>query len=225
MMLSYGFCPRCSQRIETERAREAVVVCAACGFVLSNSEHRLAANSHHKFITVGVAFCALLIGALVQISIWDSYWLEVIPLQIKGAMGASKDSDFEKMAQICLERKRMNCAEDAYAHLAKKDPKQLLRLAKFQISRSRYREAVVTYRNFFLLGGKDLDASFNYARALAQIGEYDEASKYFRYILSSHPDAVLQAAAQNGYEKAQRDRRNPSRAPQRGIASVGSPRQ
>lgn len=214
MMVDPGVCPRCAQRIELERKREAVVVCSACGFVQSSSEHRLAETSHRKFVNVGVGLCLFFVAALVQISVWDNYCLEVIPLQIKEMTGMSQDKDFERMAQICLERKRLNCVETQYAHLSKKDPKQLLRLGKLQMSREHYQDAVKTYKNYFKGGQKDLEATYNFAKALGQVGQIEEARKHYLYILNSRPDAILHAAAQNAYEKLQKPAAN------RGIASI-----
>lgn len=212
-----SFCPRCSQTIEVERRREAVVVCGSCGFVLSNSEKKSALHSDQTFFKIGLALCALFVGLFIQISIWDGHALEVIPLQMKEIAGMSAVSDVERMAEICLERKRYACVESEYLRLAKKDPHQLLRLGKLQMDRLHYKEAAATYRRFFAEGGRDLKGAFLYAQALSQIGEVDEARKYYRSILHSKTDAITQAAALHSYEKL---RHPEAMAPSRGIASV-----
>jgi tetratricopeptide (TPR) repeat protein len=65
------------------------------------------------------------------------------------------------------------------------------------MSRGHYQEAVNTYRTFFSKGGVDLEASYNFARALGQVGMVDEASKYFDYVLGAKPDVVQVTVVQN----------------------------
>jgi tetratricopeptide (TPR) repeat protein len=220
MMIDTSFCPQCSQRIETERRREAVVVCANCGYVASAAEQKQSASSHQSFIFASVAFVAIVIGAMAQISAWDNYWLEVIPLEVKEMTGTSKPADLARMVDICLERHRYTCAEDGYSRLSKKDPAQLVKLGKLQMSRTHYKEAADSFRQFFSVGGKDLDASFQYARVLKQIGKVEEAGKYYRYIARAGTDSVMRAAAQDEIDKLHRKTHIISR----GIASVPTTR-
>jgi tetratricopeptide (TPR) repeat protein len=216
MLMDIHVCPRCSQRIETERRRDSITICSSCGFVVSSAEKRQSVHSHQSFIFVGVALLIGFVAALAQISAWDYHWLEVIPLQVKELAGMSNKNDMERMAEICIERKRWSCAEEQYFHLSKKDPSQLLKLGKLQMSRLRYKDAAETFRRFFSGGGKDLDASFQYARALSQVGQLDEASKYYRFILRSRLDPIMRAAAQDGLDSIQRKKMTTTR----GIASV-----
>jgi len=213
MYQDYGFCPRCTQTIDQERRRDEVVVCGACGFVLSNTEKKSAKSSQASFFKIGVALCALLVGVFAQIIVWDGYAFEVIPLEMKELAGLSKTSDVERMATICLERKRYKCVESEYLRLAKKDPKQLLRLGKLQMTRLHYQDAASTYHRYFSTGGQDVEGRFAYAQALSQIGQVDEARKYYQSIMQSKADAITQAAAAHSYEKLKQP-------PSRGIASV-----
>lgn len=210
MYQDYGFCPRCTQTIDQDRRGDDVVVCGACGFVISNAEKKSAKSSQVSFFKFGLLLCALFIGAFAQITVWDGHAFEVIPLEVKELAGLSKASDLERMAEICLERKRFKCVEVEYLRLAKKDPKQLLRLGKIQMTRLQYKDAASTYRRYFSSGGQDLEGRFAYAQALSQIGEIDEARKYYRSIMQSQTDAITQAAAAHSYEKLK---------PSRGLAS------
>lgn len=217
MYQDYGFCPRCTQSIDKERRLDEIVVCGACGFVLSNAEKKSAKSSQASFFKIGVALCVLFISVFVQICVWDGYAFEVIPLEIKELAGMSQMSDVERMAAICLERKRYKCVETEYLRLAKKDPKQLLRLGKLQMTRLQYKDAASTYHRYFSSGGQDLEGRFAYAQALSQIGEVDEARKYYRSIMLSQADAITQAAAAHSYEKLKEAK--PVTA-SRGLASV-----
>jgi tetratricopeptide (TPR) repeat protein len=197
MTLEFGACPRCQFDIAAERRQESVVICDHCGFVISNAEEQFREKGEKKFITLALGLGFLLIAGFLQLTSWDTYSIEVIPLQIKGLIGASTNQDLERMAEICLDRKKLDCVENAYTKLGERDQTQLLRLGKFEMSRGHYNEAVNTYRNFFSKGGVDLEASYNFARALGQVGMVDEAAKYYDYVLGAKPDVVQVTVVQN----------------------------
>ena len=88
------------------------------------------------------------------------------------------------------------------------------------MSRARYQDAAATFHKFFSAGGKDLDASFQYARALKQMGRLDEAGQYLRYVSRAGTDAVMRAAAQSEYDKLHNKYHTVT--VNRGIASVPS---
>lgn len=197
MTLEFGSCPRCQFDISAERRQESVIVCDHCGFVISPSEEFHRENGEKKFITLAFGIAFVLIAGFLQLTSWDTYSIEVIPLQVKGLIGASTNQDLERMAEICLERKKLDCVESAYSRLSERDQSQLLRLGKFEMSRGHYQDAVNTYRNFFTKGGVDLEASYNFARALGQVGMVDEAAKYYDYVLGAKPDVVQVTVVQN----------------------------
>lgn len=197
MFAEFGSCPRCQFEISPERRQESVVVCDHCGFVISNSEQLFREKNEKRFITLAVGVGFLIIALFLQLCIWDSHFLEVIPLQAKDLIGASSNQDLERMAAICLERKKLDCVERAYSRLGERDQSQLLRLGKFEMSRGHYNEAVETYRQFFSKGGIDLEASYQFARALGQVGMVDEAAKYYDYVLGAKPDVLQVTVVQN----------------------------
>lgn len=197
MTLEFGSCPRCQFDISPERRQESVIVCDHCGFVISPSEEFHREKGEKKFITLAFGIAFVLIAGFLQLTSWDTYSIEVIPLQVKGLIGASTNQDLERLAEICLDRKKLDCVESTYARLSERDQSQLIRLGKFEMSRGHYQEAVNTYRGFFSKGGVDLEASYNFARALGQVGMVDEASKYFDYVLGAKPDVVQVTVVQN----------------------------
>ncbi len=200
MSLQFGTCPRCQQDISPERRASSVIVCDHCGFVISNSEDDYSDNTDKKFIRLALIIAFVLIAGFLQLATWDSHFAEVIPLQLKEIAGASSNDDLERMASICLERRKFDCVEKEYSKLGDRDLKNLLRLGKFQMSRAHYNEAVNTYRNFFAKGGVDLDGSYMFAKALGQVGMVDEAAKYYDYVLGAKPD-VLQVTVVQSYVK------------------------
>lgn len=197
MFAEFGSCPRCQNDISAERRQDSVVVCDHCGFVISTTEQQFREKGEKRFIAYALGVGFVLVAGFLQLCSWDTHFLEVIPLQAKELIGASSNEDLEQMAAICLDRKKLDCVERAYSKLGDRDQNQLLRLGKFQMSRAHYTEAANTYRTFFTKGGIDLEASYNFARALGQIGMVDEAAKYYDYVLGAKPDVLQVTVVQN----------------------------
>lgn len=192
-------CPRCQQGIQSGFIAGMTIVCESCGFVVSNAERNSQLASRHRVVVTAFSFALLMIVGLWQVTVWDSYALEAAPLQIRELAGTINDTGRERLAEICMERKRFACVEHEYAVVAKNDTSKIFRLAKFQIGRHRWDKAVQSFTLFFRNGGSDIEAAFLFARALAHEGEVDEAGKYFKYVLNSHPDEVLKSAAIEGF--------------------------
>jgi tetratricopeptide (TPR) repeat protein len=197
MYAEFGSCPRCQFDIAPERRQDSVVICDHCGFVISNSETEFREKGEKRFIISAFAIAFVMIAGFLQLCSWDNHFLEVIPLQIKDVVGSMSNEDYEQLANICLDRKKLDCVEHAYSKLGERDQNQLLRLGKFEMSRGHYSEAANTYRTFFTKGGVDLEASYNFARALGQIGMVDEAAKYYDYVLGAKPDVLQVTVVQN----------------------------
>ena len=69
------------------------------------------------------------------------------------------------------------------------------------MKRAKYAEAARSYYPLFQNGTpQDIEVSYNYAKALAQIGQVDEAISYFDAILAARPD-VLQVTVVQNYVK------------------------
>jgi tetratricopeptide (TPR) repeat protein len=196
-MMQFGICPRCQFEISEERKKSNPVVCDSCGLVLSNTDADLREAIDSRFIKFACGIAIALVAGFMQVVSWDNHAIEVIPLQIKSLVGASSNDDLEKMAAICMDRKKYDCVEQQYTRLAEGNPANTLRLGKFQMSRARYQEAVNTYRNFFAKGGVDLEGSYNFARALGQVGQIDEAAKYYTYVIDAKPDVLQVTVVQN----------------------------
>lgn len=153
-------------------------------------------------ITVSLGVSILILAAFFQIRAWDKHALEVIPLQIRSQFGALDMTDMDHMAAICMDRSDYDCVEQEYMTIAisTNDPNQMLRLAKFQMSRARYPQAADSFRRYIDKGGGDLTARYNLARALGQIGNIDEASKYYEEVLKAKPE-ILQITVIQNYVK------------------------
>lgn len=199
-MLEFGACPRCKSDISPERKKASLVICNHCGFVLSESEEQLNDHVENKtMITFGL-IATFWIASFIQLSQWDKHSLSILPILAKQTAGMATMADLESKAEMCMDLKKYDCVEQAYLKTAQNDTSKLLRAAHFQMKRAKYNEAAQTYYKFFTSGGQDLEASYSYAKALAELGQVDEAVKYFDQVLAAKPD-VLQITVVNNYVK------------------------
>jgi tetratricopeptide (TPR) repeat protein len=199
-MLDFGACPRCKMDISPSRKQSTPVICDQCGFVSSKNERTLTAKQENHFIKTAIAISVFAIAALVQVGTWDQYAIEIIPLKIKSLIGAAQVSDQERLAQICFDLKKFSCVEDAYAVIAKSDSTKLAQLGHFQMRMGKYNEAAQNFYTYFQAGGVELEASYDYAKTLAQLGQVDEAVKYFDQVLAAKPE-TLQVSVVQSYVK------------------------
>jgi tetratricopeptide (TPR) repeat protein len=199
-MLEFGACPCCKLDISPERKALKPVVCNHCGFTVSSNQKKAQAEVDRKSITYMLVISAFFVASYIQISNWDKAWLSIVPLGAKQTVGLMSKADWEDKAQICLDLKKYDCTEEAYNKVAVSEPTQWNRAAHFDMQRAKYNEAAQSYYKFFQSGGQDLEASYNYAKALAQLGQVEEATKYFDQVLAARPD-VLQVTVVQNYVK------------------------
>jgi tetratricopeptide (TPR) repeat protein len=149
-----------------------------------------------------VAAAVVIVLGFMQVVSWGGHAIEVLPLQAARLIGLDSLAANEHLARICLDLKKYECVERSYKRLAfAGTPDGFLRLGKFQNSRLEYAAAAESFRQFFARGGRDLEASYGYARALGEIGRVDEASRYYDHVLAAKPD-VLQITVVHNYVKA-----------------------
>ncbi len=195
-MLEFGACPQCKMDIHPERAKMIPVVCDHCGYTVSNSQY-VQDDIEHKNIKIMGAMSAVLLGAFLQIQIWDSHWLNIIPVSAKETLGMATAEDFDSKAAMCMDLKKYDCVETAYIKNAQGEPLQWKRTGEFQMKRGKFNEAAQSFYKFFQTGQSDLDVSYNYARALSELGQVDEAVKYFDQVLAAKPDSLQVTVVQN----------------------------
>lgn len=199
-MLEFGACPRCKQDISADRKNKSVIICNHCGYTASPNAAIVHREMQKRTIMIYGIFSAVFLGSYIQLANWDNYALEIIPLKIKSVIGMTNGKDADRTGEICMELKKWDCVETAYIKAAAEDQTKLPRLGNFQMKRSEWNQAAQTYYSFFQKGGQDLEASYSYAKALAQLGQVDEATKYFDQVLAARPD-VLQVTVVQNYVK------------------------
>lgn len=189
-------CPRCLQAISEERLQSTPKVCDSCGFVLNNVEKQEHKQHERRSLAILISLAVAIVGLFVHVVNWGSYSLEIIPLKTAQVLGFQSDQGIQRLADICLDVKKLDCTESMYLQQALKDPTQWVKLGKFQFNRMRYAQASESFRHFFSGGGKDLDAGYYYARALGEEGRVDEASEYYDYVLQAKPKTIQITVAQ-----------------------------
>lgn len=146
-----------------------------------------------------IVFLLFVLG-IVQAANWGQFFFKAIPLQTKYWTGTASESDFAALAQL---RMKLNDAEGLELMLKNKvqaNPTlaSLKELGEVQYQRRNYEDAADTLRQYLSKGGKDLYARFNYARALAAVGEIDQSAEQFDKILEIKPNAI-QVTVTNSY--------------------------
>ncbi len=196
-MMSNSTCPRCQLEISAQRLASPPTVCNHCGFTTTKYIREYLEAGERRTISIFASGMVILSFSFMLLMNWDRHSVEIIPLTLKEWIGATGPADAERLGEICMDLKKWDCVENAYSVAGQQDPTQLPRLGEFQMRREKYQEAARTYFSFFQKGGDDLEASYNYARALAKLGEVDEAVKYFDLVLAAKPDVRQVTVVQN----------------------------
>jgi tetratricopeptide (TPR) repeat protein len=198
-MLEFGACPQCKLDISEDRKRAVPFICNHCGFTSSN-DVKVQDEVEKKSIIWFVGLSIFVISAHIQLANWDKHSLSIIPIAVKETVGGMSQQDWEKKAELCFDLKKWDCTEQAYVEVAKSDATQWQRAGDFQMKRAHWNQAAQSYYSFFQNGGENLDVSYNYAKALAQLGQVDQAVQYFDQVLAAKPD-VLQVTVVTNYVK------------------------
>lgn len=198
-MMEFGTCPLCKMDIAPERKNLIPVICNHCGFT-SAGDAKVHASMEKRNVTIFAGIALFIVAAHIQLSNWDSQSLAIIPIAVKQTLGMGSPADAEKKSEICMELKKWDCVEASYIETAKADPSLWQRSGDFQMKRAKYNDAAQSYYSFFQNGGNNLEASYSYAKALAELGQVDEAVKYFDEVLAARPD-TLQVTVVTNYVK------------------------
>lgn len=195
-MLEFGACPQCKLDISPERKKIMPIICNHCGYTSGNND-KLENEIQKKTITAFIAVSIFVVAAHIQLSNWDKYSLSIIPLVVKETIGADGPSDFEAKAEMCMELKKWDCVETSYLKAASHDPALLRRAGDFQMKRQKWNPAAQSYYKFFQAGQQNLEVSYSYAKALAKLGQVDDAVKYFDQVLAAKPETLQVTVVQN----------------------------
>ncbi len=197
-------CTLCQLDIAPERVQESPVICNHCGHSATPNEKSVVNKMERRCTQWMVALSVLFVASYIQLMNWDTHSLSVIQLSVKDAMGASTITDTEQMAAICFDLKKWDCVESEYRKIAQQKPEQWFELGRFQVKRAKTQAAAESFYAYFNgFNNQDpdqerqLEASYLYAKALAELGQVDEAVTYFEQVLASRPEVLQVTVVQN----------------------------
>lgn len=188
--MEFGNCPRCKQEVSQERQRLSPIICNHCGFTSTKAEITVMDKVESKFIKTAIGLSVVLAAGFIQVANWDTHAAAVLPLQVKSLIGAMSAEDHDQMASICMDRKKYDCVELSYGKSANASLENRARFASFLFKREKIRASADQYKTYFAQGGVDLEATYEYAKALSQLGQFDEASVLFQQVIDAKPETV-----------------------------------
>ena len=151
MVLQFGHCPRCGSEINGERIVGGTLVCE-CGWTRSLRSNSVDRNSVDRTCASIILLAGLLVASFLQAVNWDTHFFAIIPLKAKQVMGIAQPLDLEKIASICVERKKHECVEKALVDISRIQPanlENLSRLGQLQYKRERLNNAAATFAQYF----------------------------------------------------------------------------
>lgn len=149
------------------------------------------AHDHERsslLVMVGIA--TIILGIAAQIVSWDKYAIDIIPIQVKNLVSMTSPEDWEATAKMCWDIKKWDCVEHEYTKAAQVNRDQYVRLGQYLMRRLKFKKATEAFAIYFKNGGENPDASYSYAKALAEIDQDQEAAQHFERALAAHPEAL-----------------------------------
>lgn len=186
-------CPRCQFEVSAERTSEMVIVCNNCGYTAEGPQVRFDQKVDKRSIKTMTLLSAFLVVSLVHSGNWGGSATEIIPLKIKQMSGNATSQDLRRIADICIERVKLECTESALVQLQAKDPQNLeitAELASFQARSGQPQLAEVNFSNYFKKGGISSGAAYEFAQLLQKQNKVEEAARYYDIALVNKPDAL-----------------------------------
>ncbi|MBX7231915.1 MAG: hypothetical protein K1X29_07490 [Bdellovibrionales bacterium] len=208
-MLQFGVCPRCQEQIDSERLGFNPVICSQCGFTDNATDIREDIRFEKRFIKVAILVAFLFTVGLLQSASWDKFALSIIPLKIKQMTHTASMEDLTQIIGICKERLKHECVESSLSQMAEKgNLEALAELGKYQMKLKKTKLATQSFNHYFKQGGLDLEASYQFAKALGELGEVDLASNYYDQVLKARPEALQITVTQNYVKMLVNNKRN-----------------
>jgi tetratricopeptide (TPR) repeat protein len=185
-------CPRCGNTLVDSGHQPLPTFCTSCGFIPEKNE--VDAKLERSNLRFVIGFSVVMVIAFIQVAVWGNHAIEIRWLQLADKTGLASVEQLERMAKICVELKKRDCVEYAYLRQSQIDKRNAVRLAEFQISRGKHQEAVKTLKAYVATNKQDMRAYMVYAGALTETGRYDEAVKYYEYMISKSQGLPTEAA-------------------------------
>ena len=194
-------CPTCQKSISPKRCFGNTAICE-CGWTKDLSSEAKKYEYNLNVTSVILVTVATFISlSFIHIVNWDNHFIAIIPLKTKQILGVADISQLKQIETICMERKKWNCVIDTYNNIYEQDPNQiesLHKLGRIYVSLDNNEAAVTTYQKYFEQGGADIDAHYEYAKSLGQVGKIKESTLQYQIILNSQSN-TLQTTVTKSY--------------------------
>lgn len=135
----------------------------------------------------------LMFAGLFHLIQWNQHSLTVLSPKIAIWTGKATAADHYALAKICRDRGKWECRRDSLYLAYQMDPKleaAALELGKELSQKKLFSDALTVYTLYFKNNGKDFEARFNFAIALAETKRFQEAYKQFNYVLQHNRDKL-----------------------------------
>lgn len=188
-----GTCPVCKSDISQERMSEAVVVCDSCGHVNTMSENQTEkafSKQTLKFFSLSGALVAALMIHTIN---WSGHTVEIIPLKAKQTLGMAHVDDLTRIAEICIDRKKPVCVEEAFRDATRVEPENMMvrhEYGKMLAQNQKFSRAEQVYTAYFKNGGNELEARYEFAKVLNAQNKIEDARNEFEFIINAKPDTL-----------------------------------
>tara|TARA_Y100000817_G_C16846872_1_gene540399 strand:+ start:892 stop:1617 length:726 start_codon:yes stop_codon:yes gene_type:complete len=196
-------CPKCGAVIDRKRLSDPVVVCQECGTVVNDAEKVEEKKQYWNFFWSLASICAAILVLFFYMRHWQGEAASVFPLQLKSLVGLAEVDDFEKLQSVCEDQQKVDCISKLTQEIQLKQPGHLLsleRLGHIKYLTKNYDDAVESYRTYFVHGGRDSSALYEYAISLEKIDDPEKARSIYEIALRQKPD-VLQITVYEKYIK------------------------
>ncbi len=194
-------CPRCQFEISQDRMHVSPIVCDHCGWSSMKTQNKQEKQTTRTFQRIAIAGGIIMMAAFIHVVNWDSHFFTIIPLKTAQMMGNADRSTLLQIADICTERMKYACTEEAYETVVTKNPadiQTLEKLAKLQLLMKQNDKSLRSYKQYFEQGGREAEPAYQYARLLEAAGMTNEAEQYYSYAIEQKPD-TLQVAVSEAY--------------------------
>ena len=158
----------------------------------------MSGNKQSVFTIVGVS--TFLVVAFIHLVNWDTHSIAIIPLKTGQILGMSSTESLRKISQICTERLKYACAEEALSEVVRSTESgdDYFNLATLQRKLGHHKLAIANYNNSLVIENKSSEPSttklsdiyFGLARSYDALGDSEAASRSYAQAIEAKPNVI-----------------------------------
>jgi len=121
-MKNYGTCPKCKSEISADRLQYSPVICNHCGHTDSKSIELSQKKANRTSILIMLSISVITAGSFLHSVRWGNHSLNVIPHKAMIAVGLGSENNYNRLQEICLDRKMIDCVQSSLEDQLAADP-------------------------------------------------------------------------------------------------------